>query len=110
MYKVVLLPKAEKFFVRADAPLARKLAAAFELLETDPLRHRNVKPLSGPLKGFFRFRVGITALSIRSTRAQIPFMWSVSPIEERLTSDGQGIPPTPENSLSPLLAHRGFLN
>ena len=58
MYKVVLLPKAEKAFARADARLARKLAAAFELLEVDPLQHRNIKPLTGPLKGLFRLRAG----------------------------------------------------
>jgi mRNA interferase RelE/StbE len=58
MYKVVVLPKAEKTFARADAPLARKLTKAFELLEIDPLRHPNIKPLTGPLKGFFRFRTG----------------------------------------------------
>ena len=38
MYKVVLLPKAEKTFARADTPLARKLAKGFESLEIDPLR------------------------------------------------------------------------
>jgi mRNA interferase RelE/StbE len=58
MYKVVLLPRAEKAFARAEAPLARKLAGAFESLEVNPLRHRNIKPLVGPLKGFFRFRAG----------------------------------------------------
>jgi mRNA interferase RelE/StbE len=58
MYRVVLLPKAEKTFARADAPLAKKLAGCFESLESDPLRHPNIKPLTGPLKGLFRFRVG----------------------------------------------------
>ena len=58
MYEVVLLPKAEAFFARADAPLAKKLARCFEALEADPLRHPNVKPLTGPLKGLFRFRAG----------------------------------------------------
>ncbi len=58
MYRVVLLPKAEKAFARADAPVARKLAGAFESLEVDPLRHRNIKPLTGQLKGFIRFRAG----------------------------------------------------
>ena len=58
MYKVVLLPKAEKFFSKANALLARKLAGCFETLEVDPLRHPNIKPLTGPLKGLFRFRAG----------------------------------------------------
>jgi mRNA interferase RelE/StbE len=58
MYEVVLLPKAERVFARADAPLARKLAKSFQSLEIDPLQHPNVKPLTGPLKGLFRFRAG----------------------------------------------------
>ena len=58
MYKVVLLPKAEKTFARADASLAKKLSGCFESLEVEPLRHPNIKPLTGPLKGLFRFRAG----------------------------------------------------
>lgn len=58
MFKVVLLPKAEKAFANADARTARKLAKAFKLLEIDPLRHPNIKSLVGPLRGMFRFRAG----------------------------------------------------
>jgi mRNA interferase RelE/StbE len=58
MFKVLLLPKAEKFFGRADATLAKKLASCFELLEADPLRHPNIKKLVGALKGLHRFRAG----------------------------------------------------
>lgn len=58
MYRVFLLPKAEREFAGADAALAKKLARCFELMETDPVSHPNIKSLSGPLKGFHRFRVG----------------------------------------------------
>ena len=58
MFKVVLLPKAEKAFATADARTARKLAKAFKSLEIDPLRHPNIKSLVGPLKGMFRYRAG----------------------------------------------------
>ena len=58
MYKVVLLPKAEKTFARADTALAKKLARGFASLEVNPSQHPNIKPLVGPLKGLFRFRVG----------------------------------------------------
>lgn len=30
----------------------------FESLEINPFHHSNIKPLTGPLKGFFRFRAG----------------------------------------------------
>jgi mRNA interferase RelE/StbE len=58
MYKVVLLPKAERTFARANAPLARKLARAFQTLEIDPSGHSNIRQLTGPLKGLYRFRAG----------------------------------------------------
>jgi mRNA interferase RelE/StbE len=58
MYRVVLLPKAEREFARADRGLAKRLAAGFELLEANPLRHSRIKPLVGPLKGLFRLRIG----------------------------------------------------
>ena len=58
MYRVVLLPKAERVFARADSSLTKKLVKCFESLEIDPLRHPNVKPLTGPLKGLLRFRAG----------------------------------------------------
>jgi mRNA interferase RelE/StbE len=58
MFRVVLLPKAEKAFAGAEVLAARKLAKAFRLLEADPFRHPNIKPLVGPLKGLYRFRAG----------------------------------------------------
>src|SRR5438093_1233270 len=58
MYKVILAREAERAYAQADAPLARKLARCFEALETDPRAGNNVKRLSGPLAGLYRYRVG----------------------------------------------------
>jgi mRNA interferase RelE/StbE len=58
MYKVDLSAKAQKFYKKADQPLARKVARCFEQLEQDPLHHSNVKPPKGKLAGRFRYRVG----------------------------------------------------
>ena len=38
--------------------MARKLARGFQSLEANPLRHPNAKHLTGPLKGWSRFRMG----------------------------------------------------
>jgi mRNA interferase RelE/StbE len=58
MFEVVLLPDAEKIYRAAGSPLAKKLARCFARLERDPRRYRNITPLSGPLAGYFRYRVG----------------------------------------------------
>ena len=58
MYEVILMGQAERFYAAAQRPLARKLARCFEHLEQDPRRHSNAKPLTGPLAGYHRFRVG----------------------------------------------------
>jgi mRNA interferase RelE/StbE len=58
MYEVELSSRAAAFLATADLPLARKLARCFRNLEIEPRRHNNIKRLSGPLAGFFRYRVG----------------------------------------------------
>ena len=58
MYSVRLSVQAERFFARADRPLAKKLARCFEQLELDPRTHPNIARLKGPFAGFLRFRVG----------------------------------------------------
>lgn len=58
MYEVALSPQAEKFFSRADKPLAKKMARCYRQLEQDPYRYPNIKPSKGTLAGYYRFRVG----------------------------------------------------
>jgi len=58
MFDVILLPDAEKAYRSATRPLARKLARCFAQLERDPRQHRNITALSGPLAGYWRYRVG----------------------------------------------------
>lgn len=58
MYEVVLSSKAKQFFEDAAGSIQRKLDRCFDALKKDPRRHSNIKPLSGPLSGYFRFRAG----------------------------------------------------
>ena len=57
-YKVQLSLSAEKFFVKCDRILAKKLARCFKILETNPRFHPNIKPLKGNYSGYYRYRVG----------------------------------------------------
>ncbi|HEY3245008.1 MAG TPA: hypothetical protein VGM03_16830 [Phycisphaerae bacterium] len=54
MYELVLSREAQRVYRAAELALARKLANCFARLETDPRAGNNVKPLKGPLAGFFR--------------------------------------------------------
>lgn len=58
MYKVQLSLSAEKFYVKCDKILAKKLAKCFENLEENPRFHPNIKPLKGNYSGYYRYRVG----------------------------------------------------
>jgi len=58
MYDVVLSSKARRFFEDAPGALQRKLDRCFDALKTNPRRHPNIKSLSGPLTGYYRFRTG----------------------------------------------------
>jgi mRNA interferase RelE/StbE len=54
MYKVELSREAQRFFVRSDKPIAKKLARCFESLEMDPRAGNNIKPLKGKFTGCYR--------------------------------------------------------
>ena len=57
MYELVLTRDAQKFYERADSPLARRLNRCFENLGENPYNHPNIKRLRGTLSGYLRFRV-----------------------------------------------------
>ena len=58
MFELFLSGAARRFCERADRPMKKKLARCFQILEGDPRRHPNVKPLTGAMTGHFRFRAG----------------------------------------------------
>jgi mRNA interferase RelE/StbE len=58
MYEVVLHPKAQAFYLRADKALAKKITRCLEQLEQNPRFHPNIKALKGNLANYFRYRIG----------------------------------------------------
>lgn len=58
MFEVVLSAEARRFLGRCDAGLRRRLERCFESLERDPREGNNIKRLTGPLAGAWRYRVG----------------------------------------------------
>lgn len=57
-YVVELSREAQRFYASCDRPVARKLDKCFASLETNPRQGNNVKRLSGPFDGAWRYRVG----------------------------------------------------
>ena len=58
MYEVVLSREAQRAFTAADGVLCKKLGRCFAQMEVDPRTGNNIKRLSGPLAGYWQFRVG----------------------------------------------------
>lgn len=58
MYEVLLSAEALHVYQRAQPPLARKLNRCLENLSLSPRSHPNIKPLSGPYAGLWRYRAG----------------------------------------------------
>jgi len=58
MYEILLARDAKQFYNNADLPLTKRLNRCFDLLQQNPYEHSNIKRLRGPLRGYFRFRVG----------------------------------------------------
>ena len=57
MYSLQLTREAQRFYEKADAPLARRLNHCFEQLQQNPYNHPNIKRLKGSLSGYYRYRV-----------------------------------------------------
>jgi mRNA interferase RelE/StbE len=59
-WKIEVKPTAEKSYLRLDKPTRRRIKRALEKLEQreNPLLERNVRPLTGRLRGDYRLRVG----------------------------------------------------
>ena len=59
-WKIEVKPAAEKQYLKLDKKTRKRIKVALEELEEDgnPLFHKDVRPLTGQLKGDFRFRVG----------------------------------------------------
>jgi mRNA interferase RelE/StbE len=58
MFDLVLTHEALRFYERADVTLVRRLNRCFDQLRENPHEHPNIKRLSAPLTGCFRYRVG----------------------------------------------------
>jgi mRNA interferase RelE/StbE len=58
MYKVELSHEARRFYDRCGKVASRKLARCFGSLEKNPREGNNIKALTGPFAGSYRYRVG----------------------------------------------------
>ena len=59
-WKIEVKPTAEKYYLKLDKATRRRIKLALEKLEQreNPLLGRNVRPLTGRLRGDYRLRVG----------------------------------------------------
>jgi len=59
-WKIEVKPTAEKYYLRLDKATRRRIKRALEKPEQrkNPLLERNLRPLTGRLRGDYRLRVG----------------------------------------------------
>lgn len=57
-WEIILTRPAEKIYENTGKEMKKRLDNCFEELEKDPLYGNNIKPLTGKLKGLYRYRVG----------------------------------------------------
>jgi mRNA interferase RelE/StbE len=58
MYEIRLTRDAHAFYKAADRALVRQLHRCFDRLRQDPYAHPDIRRLTGPLAGQWRYRVG----------------------------------------------------
>ena len=57
-WEIILTRPAERVYDKASANVRQRLDRCFEDLEENPPGGSNIRPLTGPLKGLYRYRVG----------------------------------------------------
>jgi mRNA interferase RelE/StbE len=58
IWEVLLTKPAEKIFDKSKSDMKKRLARGLDELEQNPLYGPNIRPLTGQLKGLYRYRVG----------------------------------------------------
>ncbi|MDP2167191.1 MAG: type II toxin-antitoxin system RelE/ParE family toxin [Thermodesulfovibrionales bacterium] len=58
VWEIILTKPAEKVYDGAGKAVQRRLADCFADLEKNPVWGEGIKPLTGKLKGLYRYRVG----------------------------------------------------
>jgi mRNA interferase RelE/StbE len=57
-WEIILTRPAEKVYDKSSADVRQRLDRCFEDLEKNPLYGGTIRPLTGHLKGLYRYRVG----------------------------------------------------
>jgi mRNA interferase RelE/StbE len=57
-WQIILTHPAEKIYKKSDREIKKRFNNCFEELENDPFYGINIKPLTGKLRGLYRYRVG----------------------------------------------------
>lgn len=58
IWEIVLTRPAEKIYDRSGRGMRASLDRCFEDLEKNPFYGNNIRPLTGKLKGLYRYRIG----------------------------------------------------
>lgn len=58
IWEIVLTKPAKRVYDKASKDIKQRFDTCFEDLEKNPIYGKNIKPLTGQLKGLIRYRVG----------------------------------------------------